>query len=474
MKRNLLTVVAALSCSMHAFGFTSDGINYNVNDDAVTVTVTSGSNAYKGNLVIPPTVIDEESGKQFTVTAISEDAFHYDSELTSVSFPSTISTIPCQAFMYCTSLTSFIVDESNKFYSTSDGILFSKDGKELKAYPPKHGAVYTIPNTIEKIGDYAFYGVEVTEINIPTSVRTIGNSAFSGTSLVNVTIPNSVTEIGKSAFAEIMFSLQSATLPNNLKTIGYEMFARCFQLSNIEIPSSVEVIDDYAFAQCGMLKSIIIPDNVTKIGIGAFQSCYGATELSIGNSVNEINDYAFASCSTLKSIVIPDNVTTLQGPVFQNCFGLESIVLSKNVTTLGDYTFASCSSLKSFTSKSQIPAKCEGLSPFSGIPQECILYVPEGSKVKYEADETWNSAFSKIEELPNGSVENNIIGNELKITSNGNHINISGCIGNPIEIYSTDGRLIKIIPATEKTTIQLQPNNIYILKIGKSTHKICL
>lgn len=69
-----------------------------------------------------------------------------------------------------------------------------------------------LPNTLKKIGNYAFYYSSLTSINIPNGVTSIGRSAFSNcSSLTSITIPNSVTSIGEVFFVNCM-SLETATI----------------------------------------------------------------------------------------------------------------------------------------------------------------------------------------------------------------------------------------------------------------------
>ena len=91
-----------------------------------------------------------------------------------------------------------------------------------------------IPNSIPRIGNYAFYNCpNLASITIPASVTSIGNSAFSDcTSLASITIPDSVRSIGNSAFLRCS-SLASITIPDSVTSIGKEAFADCTRLAHI-------------------------------------------------------------------------------------------------------------------------------------------------------------------------------------------------------------------------------------------------
>ena len=92
----------------------------------------------------------------------------------------------------------------------------------------------TIPSSVTSIGWCTFYGCSgLTSLTIPSSVTSIDNSAFSGCSgLTSLTIPSSVTSIGESAF-EGCSGLTSLTIPSSVTSIGRAAFAGCSGLTSI-------------------------------------------------------------------------------------------------------------------------------------------------------------------------------------------------------------------------------------------------
>jgi hypothetical protein len=124
----------------------------------------------------------------------------------SVNIPSGITSIGERAFSNRTKLTHINVASANSKYSSLNGVLFDKEKKLLIQYPAGRTDSYTIPSTVETIGEYAFEGcAKLTSVTIPNSytempvtewligtklidgVSTIRNYAFSGcTSLTKV------------------------------------------------------------------------------------------------------------------------------------------------------------------------------------------------------------------------------------------------------------------------------------------------
>ena len=75
------------------------------------------------------------------------------------------------------------------------------------------------------------------------------------------------------------------------------LLCNCTELTTIEIPNSVTIIEKRAFAYCKGLKSIIIPDSVTSIRAAAFCNCIRLISIEIPKSVTQIGNNAFEGCN---------------------------------------------------------------------------------------------------------------------------------------------------------------------------------
>ena len=194
------------------------------------------------------------------------------------------------------------------------------------------------------------------------NVTNIDRNAFSNCSdLVSVTIPNSVEIIGDFAFYKCVH-LKSIFLSDNLKEIRGQAFSGCTTLTEIVIPNNVNVIGDAAFQNCGSLYSIELPNNITSIGANAFENCSSLTTISIPESVTTIPSRAFYGCYSLKSVNIHTNVHSIMGEAFAYCRSLTSLDLS-NVKTIGDEVFFRCNNLSSILFSDSI--KSIGYATFS-------------------------------------------------------------------------------------------------------------
>ena len=147
---------------------------------------------------------------------------------------------------------------------------------------------------------------------------------------------------------------------------------------------TVTSIGNKAFYQCSGLTSITFPNSLTSIGDWAFHGCSGLITISIPNSVTSIGNGAFASCRRLTSISIPNSVTSIGEYAFYNCSGLTSITIPNSVTSIGGEAFAWCSRLTTIDSYINEPFVF-GDWAFSGINEEAVLIVPQGTRDAYLA-----------------------------------------------------------------------------------------
>ena len=181
----------------------------------------------------------------------------------------------------------------------------SINGAVITGYSGESDKV-SFPDTIDGyivkgIGDNAFAGRTVTQINIPDSVTIIGDSAFSGCDkLVEITIGSGVTSISNNVFDNcsnvkkltynsncipnachnFALSLEKVVIGDNVTQIIPRAFSGAKKLTSIEIGKNVEKISDYALSNTG-LTYIKVPDDIEYIGIGAMYNRGESDDLKI-------------------------------------------------------------------------------------------------------------------------------------------------------------------------------------------------
>ncbi len=150
--------------------------------------------------------------------------------------------------------------------------------------------------------------------------------------------------LGDYAFYECG-KLRTVVLPSTVTSIGSSAFQYCTSLESVTIPESVTSIGMNAFFSCSSLVSVNIPDAVTSIGDNAFYSCSSLQSVTIPEGVTKIGGCMFQKCSKLECVTIPDAVTSIGSQAFDGCKSLTSVTIGKSVTSIGTYAFSLCSSL---------------------------------------------------------------------------------------------------------------------------------
>lgn len=98
-------------------------------------------------------------------------------------------------------------------------------------------------------------------------------------------------------------------------------------MASIDIPESVEYIDELAFMKCTSLSSITIPNSVKYVEDAAFKDCTGLKHVNISNSLNFIDEQTFFGCSELTDVTIGEGLSTIAYQAFWGCDKLESVTV---------------------------------------------------------------------------------------------------------------------------------------------------
>lgn len=193
------------------------------------------------------------------------------------------------------------------------------------------------PETLVSIGAEAFRYNNLTQIIFPETLAAIGESAFNSNKLQKVVLMDSIKEVGAGAFS--VNDITELRLSKSVEEIAQGCFSMNIHLSEIQLPDTVKVIGDMAFAGA-RLESLEIPASVVKIGRKAFH-LHHIQQLTIPGNVKEIGDSAFegtAKMITLKSLVLEEGVETIGTYAFKEGY-LEEVYLPNSIQTLGKDPF---------------------------------------------------------------------------------------------------------------------------------------
>ena len=136
----------------------------------------------------------------------------------------------------------------------------------------------TIPSSVTSIGENAFHDCSgLTSLVIPSSVTSIGESAFSGCSgLTSLTIPSSVTSIGNYAFEGCSGLTSIYVYLEKTPKLGTDIFSGC-DAKNCKVYVPTGTYDDYWLSEFGYFENIV---EFEATGIDEVTTSTDAKELS--------------------------------------------------------------------------------------------------------------------------------------------------------------------------------------------------
>ena len=248
------------------------------------------------------------------------------------------------------------------------------------------------PDTLEEIGDYAFYGcAALTAVTLAEGIRKIGKLAFAKcTALTAASLPVSLQSVGSGIFAET--ALRELHIPEGTKELAARAFYQCGQLEHVYIPASVQQIHG-AFYDCASLTAFTVAeDNPNYCSAGGLLydrkkelliSVPDALEaVTLPDTLRRIAPFAFSKMRTLKEITLPDGILAVEEGTFMECEALEHVTLPKGLQQIDEQAFMGCTALRDIVLPQSV--KHVAYSAFYNVPQitvECgdqqITFAPK-------------------------------------------------------------------------------------------------
>lgn len=233
-------------------------------------------------------------------------------------------------------------------------------------------------HAVTVVAQEAFYKcTEVTSVNLPGSVRTIGNWAFAECS-----------------------NLQYALLGEGLENIGYCAFRECGNLQYINYPSTLKVIDGFAFQYDSLLSTNLnLPDGFTTLGIVAYGDNQSLTTVQLPGSMEKVPEEVFWGCTSLVKVTLGEGITTIEESAFYDCPSLHELTLPASIDSIGDSVFVGSTRIDRLVFRSSVPpAVANSDSVFNDY--HTLLIVPSGSTEAYRAHPFWGLFMNIVEIFP--------------------------------------------------------------------------
>ena len=248
------------------------------------------------------------------VTTVGAGAFGNMPSLESVELPSTLTALGARAFNNDTALKK--VEIPNGIVSIGDSTFSDSGLEEIQ-----------LPDSLKEIDSWAFANSCLKEIDLPAGLTAIGAWAFYATPLKKIDIPAGVTSIGERAFYECLSLEQFQVDEANTayQSIGGALFSK----------DGTEMV---SYGAGHTASSYTVPDGVKRLHPSTFSYTEALEEVNLPDSLEEIDNWAFGHTG-LKKVLVPAHVTVIQFCAFGACENLVSATLPARLTTLEDWTF---------------------------------------------------------------------------------------------------------------------------------------
>lgn len=353
---------------------------------------------YEKRLLIPQTVKDPD-GATFVVGGLQSWAFENDPYLEEVILPETIDTIGLQAFSSLPQL--------------------------------KH---IDLPNSVRYIGQNCFAesGLEG-EFVVPAGVQVIESATFRNTHITKLSFAEGsrLDSIGDQSIF-FMFELEELELPTGLRAIAYAGISSCPRLRKANLPEGLKKLDPMVFTGCPV-EELTIPSTLVEIGPGFMATGHQMMDGDGSSPLRRISvaegNPIFDSREDCNAVIITATNTLYMAKAISTLPSTLEVVATNSYSDPCMKTLTLPAGLKKIESNAFADAMMQRGATFSKIVShiqepagvleknafmkqndmweeseetynQATLYVPAGTKAKYEADAEWGRFKNIVEDKP--------------------------------------------------------------------------
>jgi len=262
-----------------------------------------GPDAFRGCESLTSIVIPEG------VREIESDAFSFCTSLKNIYLPDSLWNIGLDAFStFCDDMVLHVPQYSEAETYAQDNDLKYDRKKPPKTTAKKKTTKKSTTETVETVPDSApqepvepfqltskgktldKYMGKDTNVVVPEGITTIAGFAFDSTSVKTVVLPNTVKKIGNYAFSDCS-KLTQINIPSSVTSIEDCAFNKCSSLKEIVFPGSVKKLPDRVCDYCNALTKVVVEEGITEIKASAFSFCENLTDIFLPMSLTKIGDH---------------------------------------------------------------------------------------------------------------------------------------------------------------------------------------
>lgn len=229
---------------------------------------------------------------------------------------------------------------------------------------------YTEPHRYNSEGKYTI------ELTVSGTVGFIGNSS-EGSLLLTA------SSAGASQSNGYRNSISKIELGDRVTALGTYALANCRSLRTISTPVNLSMSGSRIFNNANSLVFVAVPANAG-FGEYAFAHTYSLRKASLPKNIAGVGSYGFYNCYSLGEIPIPDGASYIRTSAFQNCYSISKVIVPDSVTRIYASAFSGCGSMAVLRFTAETPPTVDATSAFTGLPEDVIVEVPQGSLSVYQ------------------------------------------------------------------------------------------
>ena len=261
-----------------------------------------------------------------SVTSIGEDAFR-GSTFTSITIPSSVTSIEYSAFFECDSLDAIYMEAitpptlGNQVFDGAASFSMHIPCGTLAAYEASDWAQYVSEFVEEGCAPIQMCGDDL-YWEYADGVLTITGTGDMYDYAADTDVP----------WYDVRDSIKTINMPNEMTKIGDYTFYRCTALTSISLPEQLKHIGNRAFAQDTKIAGeVVIPEGVTDIADRAFYNCNKVnrftllplTSPTLGEKVFESTSASFyISCEAMDNYKVATNWSKLKSRFVDACLNI--------------------------------------------------------------------------------------------------------------------------------------------------------